>query len=335
MVSVVIDLTEKIDSFIKYGITFRQAALGFYLNFIPYIDSLLSPLFVFISVIFFTSKMASNSEIIAMLGGGISVYRILVPYFISTAIIAGMLLYANHFLVPESNRLMHAFEYTHMTNKNFMRIKRTMQMQIKPGVIVYVENYTHLDSVGYRFSYEVIKDGHLLFKLKSDRISWLTEQQKWRLNNYQMRVFDRNREYVYHGQVLDTSLGFKPQDFDVRLSISEEMKTPQLKEYINTLKMRGSEDLPYYLIEYYRRTSDAIMTFVMMLIGYSIASRKARGGIGLHIVAGFALSSIYILLGQFTKTFSTNDNLPAFWGVWIPNILFGMLAIWLLRKAQQ
>jgi lipopolysaccharide export system permease protein len=135
--------------------------------------------------------------------------------------------------------------------------------------------------------------------------------------------------------VLDTALGFTPKEFDVRVSISEEMKTPELRKHIEKLKIRGSDDLPFYLIEYYRRTADAFMTFILMLIGYSIASRKVRGGIGLHIVAGFALSALYIIMGQFTKTFSTNGNLPAFWGVWIPNIIFGIFAILLLRKAQQ
>lgn len=335
LVSVVIDLTERIDSLIEHKISFIHALTGYYIHFLPYIDALLSPLFVFITVIFFTSKMASASEIIAMLSGGISIYRILVPYFTATTIIAGLLLYANHYLVPESNRLMHAFEYMHLSNKNIFRINRTLQLQISPGVIIYVENYTQMDSVGYKFSYEVIRDGRLYYKLRADRIHWLSDRQLWRLTNYTIRQFDRNREQIQHGQVLDTSLGFTPQEFDVRITISEEMKTPDLKRHIEKLKLRGSDDLPFYLIEYHRRSADAFMTYVLMLIGYSIASRKVRGGIGLHIVIGFALSALYIVMGQFTKTFSTNDNLPPFWGVWIPNLLFLFVALFLIKKAQQ
>ena len=335
MVSVIIDLTEKVDSLIENGISVKQATVDYYLNFIPYIDALLTPLFVFITVIFFTSKLASDTELIAMLGGGISVYRILLPYFIATAIIASMLLYFNHFVVPKANKKRQAFEYTYLMNKAIMKINRTLQLQLQKGVFVYVDNYTHFDTVGYKFSYEVIRENQLLFKLKADRISWLGEEQKWRLNNYVARTFDRNNEIIRHGSMLDTSLNFLPKDFDVRLSIKEEMQTPELIAHIDKLKLQGSDFLADYVYEYHRRSADAFMTFILMLMGYSIASRKTRGGIGLHIVAGFALSAVYIMFQQFTKTFATNADLPAFWGVWIPNICFGILSVIMLRKAQQ
>jgi len=335
MVSVIIDLTEKVDSLIEHGITVKQTIFDYYLNFIPYIDALLTPIFVFITVIFFTSKIASDSEFIAMLSGGISVYRILVPYFIATAIIACLLLYFNHFVVPNANKKRQAFEYTYLSNKAIMKINRTIQLQLKKGVFVYVDNYTHFDTVGYKFSYEVIQEENMLYKLKADRISWLAKEKKWRLNNYNARIFDRNKETIVTGAILDTALGFEPKDFDVRVSIKEEMQTPELKAHIDKLQLQGSEYIADYLFEYHRRSADAFMVFVLMLMGYSIASRKTRGGIGLHIVAGFALSAIYIMLQQFTKTFSTNDNLPAIWGVWIPNILFGILSLLMLRRAQQ
>jgi lipopolysaccharide export system permease protein len=335
VVSVIIDLTEKVDSLIEHGITVKQTIFDYYLNFIPYIDALLTPLFVFISVIFFTSKLASNTELIAMWSGGISTYRILIPYLIATAFIASLLLYFNHYVVPDANKKRQAFEYTYLSNKAIMKIKRTIQLQLQKGVFVYVDNYTHSDTVGYKFSYEVIRENQLLYKLKADRISWISEEQKWRLNNYVARKFDRNKEIISNGTVLDTSLGFFPNEFDVRVSIKEEMQTPELIKHIEKLRLNGYEFLADYEFEYHRRSADAFMTFILMLMGYSIASRKTRGGIGLHIVAGFALSAIYIIFQQFTKTFATNADLPAFWGVWIPNICFSIISLIMLRKSQQ
>ena len=335
LVSVIIDLTEKVDGFIEHGVTFTQVLNEYYLNFIPYIDALLTPLFVFISVIFFTSKLASNSEIISMYSGGISVYRVLLPYVISAGIIATGLLYANHMVVPKANKGWQTFEYTYLSNRNLLRINKTYQLQIQKGNFLFVENYTQIDKVGYKFSFEVIRNDELVYKLKADRIGWDEGSQKWKLNNYVIRKFEDKGEIIERGEVLDTTLGFVPKDLDIRVSIKEEMQTPELKQYIDKLKANGAKDLPYYQIEYYRRTADAIMTMILTIIGFSIASRKVRGGIGLHIVAGFALSAIYILLSRFTTTFSTNGDLHPFLGVWIPNFLFAIVAIYLLKKSHK
>lgn len=335
MVSIIIDLTEKIDGFIQHGVTAEQVIFDYYINFIPYIDALLTPLFVFISVIFFTSKLASNSEIISMYSGGISIYRLMVPYFISCGIIAGILLYANHMIVPKANKNWQTFEYTHLSNRGVLRINRTHQLQVEKGKFLYVENYTQYDKVGYKFSYEVVQNDQLIYKLKADRIAWNDSTQDWKLTNYMVRIFEENSEVIYEGIVLDTFMGFTPKDLDFRISIKEEMQTPELLKHIEKLRINGYQDLPYYLIEYHRRTADVFMTFILTIIGFSIASRKVRGGIGLHIVAGFAISATYILLSRFTTTFSTNGDLPAFFGVWIPNFIFLAVAIYLLKKSQQ
>ncbi len=336
MVAVIIDLTEKVDSFINNSVPFWAVVTEYYLNFIPYIDALLSPLFIFITVIFFTSKLASDSEIIAMMSSGMNFYRLLIPYLVGAGILVSLLLVVNHYIVPESNKQIQKFEITYLDNKKmFLKINRTLQMQILDNRFIYVENFNQHDTVGYKFTYEVKKEEHLTYKLRADRISWVGAENKWRLNNYTERIFERQHEIVRTGTVLDTSLGFQPKDMDVRLSIKEEMKTPELREHIQQLKLRGSEDLPFYQIEYYRRSADAFMAIILTLIGFSLASRKVRGGTGMHIVMGFALSSIYILFAQFTKTFSTNDNLHPFLGVWIPNFTFGLLAIYLIFKAQK
>lgn len=334
-VSVIIDLTEKVDSFIEHNVGWKPVIFEYYINFVPYIDALLAPLFVFISVIFFTSKLASHSEIIAMLAGGAGIYRILKPYMISCGIIAAILLLFNHFIVPEANKRWQAFEYTYLSNKNILKINKTLQGKTPKGHFIYIENYVQLDTTGYKFSIEVFKGDSLQSKLKADRIDWNGSENKWRLNNYLIRNFTKDGEKIIKGDVIDTALGFEPKDLYTRMNIKEEMQTPELMAYIKHLKTRGEKYLPFYEIEFHRRTADAFMTFILTIIGYSIASRKMRGGIGLHIVAGFALSAIYILLSRFTTTFSTNGTLPAFLGVWIPNFMFLILAIFLLKKAQQ
>lgn len=334
-VSVIIDLTEKVDSFIEHNVGWKLVVFDYYLNFIPYIDALLTPLFVFISVIFFTSKLASHSEIIAMLAGGAGIYRILKPYMIANTIIAMLLLLFNHFIVPEANKRWQAFEYTYLSNKNILKLNKNIQGRTPLGHFIYIENYVQLDTTGYKFSLEIFKNDTLEYKLKADRIDWNGTEQKWRLNNYVIRKFTIKGETIIKGTEIDTTIGFVPSDLYSRMSIKEEMQTPELLDYIKHLKTRGEKYLPFYEIEYHRRTADAFMTFILTIIGYSIASRRIRGGIGLHIVAGFALSAIYILLTRFTTTFSTNGSLPAFFGVWIPNFLFLILAIYLLKKAQQ
>ncbi len=335
MVSVIIDLTEKIDGFIQHGITLKQAVFDFYLNFIPYIDALLTPLFVFISVIFFTSKLATDSEIISMYSGGISVYRVLLPYIISCTIIATALLYANHMIVPKANKNWQTFEYTHLSNRGVLRINRTHQLQIEKGKFLYVENYTQYDQVGYKFAFEVVQNDKLIYKLKADRIAWIDSLHQWKMTNYLVRKFDDKGEIITEGMVLDTFMGFTPKDLDMRVSIKEEMQTPELLAHIKKLKINGYQDLPHYEIEFHRRTADVFMTYILTIIGFSIASRKVRGGIGLHIVAGFAISAIYILLSRFTTTFSTNGDLHPFLGVWIPNFLFMIVAAYLLKRSQK
>ena len=304
----------------------------YYFNFIPFIDALLSPVFIFISVIFFTSRMAYNSEFVAILSSGISFYRLLVPYLIAASFLAGILLFANHYGIPNANEGRLAFEYAYIKSP-YRNVDRNIYMQLKQGEYIYMENFTHKQNVGYKFSYEVINDGRLERKLRAERIEWLDDQQKWRLKNYYVRKFDLDAEVIEKGNTMDTVLGFRPHDFEKRISMKEEMNSPELKEYIDKLVLRGADNTEYYLIELHRRTSDAFTIIILTMIGVSLASRKVRGGLGLHIVLGFLLSSVYIIFMRFSTTFSTNGDLSPLLSVWIPNIIFSALAIILLRRA--
>lgn len=331
-IAVVIDLTEKVDDFIEKAVPLQEVVFGFYLNFIPYIDALLSPLFIFISVIFFTSRMAYRSEIIAALASGISFYRLLVPYLFCAAVLAAGLLYANHFLVPNTNKNRLAFEYAYIDNP-YRNLDRNIYLQIEKNKFVYLENYQPRDKQGYKFSYEVIQDGQLHYKLRSDKIEWREQEQQWRLRNYLMTSYKDFGETISTGATMDTALGFQPDDFFQRVSVKEEMNTPLLRQHIVNLQTRGVEKVVFYLIELHRRTADAFTVFILVLIGVAFASRKVRGGSGLHVAIGITLSASYIIFTRFSTTFATNGNLSPFLSVWIPNVIFGVLAGGLLLRA--
>lgn len=331
-IAVVIDLTEKLDDLIEKAVPLRETVFGYYMNFLPYIDSLLSPLFIFISVIFFTSRMAYRSEIIAILASGVSFYRLLVPYLLTAFLLAGFLLYANHFLVPNTNKKRLAFEYTYIDNP-YRNLDRNIYLQVEKDKYVYMENFHPKDNTGYKFSYEVISGGQLRYKLRADKIEWMEDAGKWRLKNYIACNYEEFGEKIKKGALLDTALHFAPQDFFQRVSLKEEMNTVQLRQQIRTLQLRGAEKVEYYLIELHRRTADAFTVFILVLIGVAIASRKVRGGSGLHIAFGIALSASFIIFTRFSTTFATNGNLSPFLSVWIPNVLYGILALWLVMKA--
>lgn len=333
LVAIIIDLTEKIDNFFEKYIPVSEIIFGYYINFIPYIDALLAPLFIFISVIFFTSKMASNSEIVAILASGVSFYRLLLPYMLSAVFLSAFLLLTNHFIVPEANKGRLGFEYAYISTHMKNRVGHNIHMQIKKDTYVYIENYTVKDSVGYKFTYEKLKNGKLVYKLRADKIKWSSEKQKWEMRNYFARKIDQMDEKIWEGRDLDTLMGFYPRDFDAKSRMMEEMNTIELNDQIQELKLRGADNIEFYEIEYYRRTADAFTAIILTLIGFALASRKMRGGLGLHIVMGFALSAGYIVFSRFSTTFSTNGNLDPFWGVWIPNIIFGIMALILLRRA--
>lgn len=333
MVAIVIDLVEKLDNIIEHKVPLGELVFDYYLNFIPYIDALLTPLFVFIAVIFFTSRLAYRTEIVAMLASGISYYRVLVPFFAAAMLVAGVLWWGNNYGVPNANKERLAFEYQYI--HKYDRYRRNVHLQVQKDHYIFMENYASKDSTGYKFSYEIFNQGQLVYKLRSDRIQWIGSTGQWSVKNYVIREFDREGERFYQGKSIDTTYNFTPNDLEKRSNSKEEMNTTELREYIALMHARGEEGVEYYYIELYRRTADSVMVLILTLIGATIASRKVRGGMGFHLAIGFALAGLYIVFGQFSKTFSTNGELPPILGIWIPNFLFAALGIWLFKKAQK
>ncbi len=333
-IAIVFDISEKIDDFLEREAPLRAIVFDYYMNFIPFFANLFSPLFIFISVIFFTSRMAGQTEIIAILASGVSFQRLLVPYVVSSLILALLSFYMNNYVIPHSNTARINFETKYIKNPYIFK-NRHVHRQIAPGQFIYFESFNNIDKIGYQFSYEKIENDKIVFKLLSERIYWDTLKNKWTLENYFTREINGMKEKIETGYRMDTVFAFYPSEFNRRTNFIETMDTPALNDYIRQETLRGSEEVPFYLVEKYKRLSYPFATFILTIIGVSLSSRKVRGGIGVQIGAGILLSFTYIMFMQVSQTFATNGNLPAWLAVWIPNIFYTFIAIYLLRKASR
>jgi lipopolysaccharide export system permease protein len=333
-IAIVFDISEKIDDFLEREAPIKAIVFDYYLNFIPFFGNLFSPLFVFISVIYFTSRMAAQTEIVAILGSGVSFKRLLVPYLVAAAMLASLSLVLNHFIIPHSNTKRIAFETQYIKNR-YVYSNRNVHRQISPGNYIYFESYNNIDRIGYQFSLEKFVNGKMTYKLLSERILWDSLKNNWIVENYFIRKIDGMNEYTRSGYRLDTILSFYPSEFNRRSNIIETMDSPELNRYIKEETIRGSEEIPLFLIEKHRRTSIPYATFVLTVIGVSMSSKKVRGGIGLQLGFGILLSFTYIMFMQISQTFATNGSLPPLLAVWLPNLLYTIIAFYLLRKAMK
>ena len=331
-IAIIFDISEKMDDFLERKAPLKAILFDYYFNFIPYFANLFSPLFVFISVIFFTSNLSANTEIVAILGSGVSFRRLLRPYFIAASVLALLSWYFNGWVIPHSNKVKLAFENTYI--KNPVRFEdRNIHRQIAPGNFIYLESYNNIDNTGFRFSMEKIEQGKRIFYLNSDRIQWDSTAQKWKIHNYYIRKINGMEETVNSGKELDTVLNLSPSNFKRRMNIVDAMDTPALNKFIEEEKMEGSANVNTYLVEKYRRISIPIATFILTLIGVSLSSKKVRGGIGLQLAFGIGLSFIYILFMQVSNTFAINGVMPPLIAVWLPNLIFTIIGVALLRNA--
>ncbi|MFH1320304.1 MAG: LptF/LptG family permease [Bacteroidota bacterium] len=332
LIVIVFDISEKIDDFIEGEAPFKAIVFDYYLNFIPFFVNLFSPLFTFIAVIFFTAKMAANTEIIAIINSGMSFRRMLFPYFIGATVLAFLSLYLNNFVIPNANKKRFDFEVTYIKVK-YRNSDRNIHRQIEQGTFIYLERFDNLRNIGSKFSLEKMENNELKYKLMSDHIRWDSVSNKWQITNYFIRQIDSLHETLETGIRLDTTLNFYPGEFGRRMSSIETMNYIELNQFIENEKLKGSEKTVYYLLEKHKRFAYPFATFILTLIGVTFASKKVRGGIGLHIGLGLLISFAYILFMQVSITFATNANVSPMLASWIPNILFGMLGIYLLKIA--
>lgn len=331
-ITIVIDLSEKIDAFVENHAGFKVVVFDYYIYFIPYITSLIGPFFVLVSVIFFTSQLAERSEIIAILNSGTSFYRMLWPYFVGATLLAGIFYTGNHYIIPYANHQRIVFEKTYVS-KPYEGLRYNFHRTIAPGTIIYIENYKPSDGSGYKFSIDRFEGGKLVYKLRSERIDWDKKAGKWHVTNYYIRQLGPDRDQIISGASLDSTFNFKPSDFSFTAHLKEEMTTPELKEYIRYMYKSGQPDIEFYEVERFRRTASAFSIYILTLIGVSVASRKVRGGLGWHLVLGIGLSALYEVIMKFSITFATNASLPPVIAVWIPNLLFAGMGVYLVVKA--
>ncbi len=329
---IIFDVSEKIDDFLEKEAPIKAIIFDYYFNFIPYFANLFSALFTFISVIFFTSKLAGNSEIIAILSSGVSFRRLMVPYFVASLILTIFSFILINWVIPPANKKRLAFEDVYI-NGRFRNDEKNIHRQILPDNFVYMESYNNVNDIGYKFSMEKFENGELKFKLISDYVQWDTTLNKWKITNYMIRNITDGADSILTGRRLDTTLNMLPSDFRHRVNIVEGMNYKELNEFIAQEKMIGSENVTLWQIEKNERFAYPFSTIILTLIGVCISSRKTRGGIGLNIGIGIFLAFSYILFMQVTTVLATNANMNPLLAVWIPNIVYLTIGLLLYRKA--
>lgn len=331
-ITIVFDMSEKIDNFISHQLSVWTIITDYYIYFIPYFANLFSPLFIFVSVILFTSRMAYRSEIVAILSSGVSFYRMMVPYLLGSTILALLSLGLNHFIIPKANEQRIKFENAYI-NAPWKFYGRNQHYQVEPGTFIYFDSYSAERMTGYKFALEKFENGKMTYKLISDHIVFDTTINKWSVKKLYERTFDGVSETVVEREQLDTVFPFKPADFSQRLKVVEAMDYWQLNEFITSEEMRGSDYVDYFRVEKEKRSAMPFAAFILTIIGVSLASRKVRGGIGMHIGLGIGLSFAYILFMQVSQTFAIEGNVNVTLAVWIPNIMFLALGVAMLYKA--
>lgn len=333
-IAVVFDFAEKIDNFMEKEAPVKAIIFDYYLNFIPYFATLFAPLFVFISVIFFTSKMAVNTEIIAILNSGMSFRRMMWPYIQSSLFIAIFTFVLTNFVIPSSNLKRIDFEDKYYRSASRKKTQENIHRMVFKNVYVYMGSFNPISQRGQNFTIEKFNDsGKLESKLSSNTVNYDTAKQKWTASNYYLRVIKDNEEIITKGKQIDTTLTIKPTDFSRDPGFVGTMTYRELNDYIDLLRMQGSDELKLFLIEKHRRFANPFAVFILTFIGVTLSCKKVRGGIGMNIGIGLVLSFSYILFLQFASQFSLKGDLDPMLAMWIPNILYSVIAIILYELA--
>jgi lipopolysaccharide export system permease protein len=330
-ITVVFDVNERLDNFLKPEVSLHAIVVDYYLNFIPYFIGIFSPLFTFISVIFFTSKLADKSEVIALLSSGVSFNRLLRPYLISAGIIALGSYVLNAYIIPPANETRIEFQNAYFKNKK-VEYARNIQLEVEPGIFAYFDNYRADSYMGYRFSLDHFENKVLVSRLTAESIKYDSLYQ-WTIIDYMIRDFEGMYERITTGSRKDTTLTFVPSDFLISENDCETMTSPQLAKHIRRQKERGIGNIQLFEIEYYQRFATVMSFFILTMIGVSLSSRKIKGGMGLNIGIGIGLSFSYILFSKISSTFAISGFVPPIIAVWIPNMIYVLITVYLYIKA--
>ena len=338
VIAVIFDFNEKIDKLTQSHAPLQKIVFDYYVNFVPYFANLFSPLFVFIAVIFFTSKLADNSEIIAMKSTGMSFRRLLRPYMFSAALIALTTYLLGAYVIPQSNVARVNFENRYIKKKTDITSVDNVQMQVDTGVVAYITHFDNVTKSGYGFSLDKFVDKKLVSHLTAQSIQYDTLSYRrfsWTIRQYKIRTLVGRREKLESGQKLDTIIVMEPKDFFYVRGQQETMTVPELDEFIDRQKLRGAAGVSTFEVEYHKRFATPFAAFILTLIGVSLSCEKRKGGMGASIGVGIALSFTYILFQTVSSTFAINAGWPAMFAVWLPNIIFAIIAAVLYRRTPQ
>ena len=334
-ISIVFDINENLAKFTQYHAPLKAIVVDYYMNFVPYFANLFSPLFVFIAVIFFTSKLAGNSEIISMLAAGVSFKRLMRPYMISAAIISIMTFFLGAYVIPKGTIIRQNFE-TIYKNKKKNTSAENVQLQVGKGVIAYIQHYDNNLKKGYGFCLDKFEDKKLVSHMTASEIQYDTisdSKYHWKARNWRIRQLKGMRETITSGSVKDTTIMMEPTDLVFSKGQQETFTSPQLRDYISKQIDRGSGNVVQYEVEFHKRIATSFASFILTTIGLSLSSRKRKGGMGLYLGIGLALSFTYIMLQTVSSTFAINADTPPMLAAWIPNIIFTVVAYFCYRKA--
>ena len=334
-ISIVFDVNENLAKFSQYHAPLKAIVFDYYMNFVPYFANLFSALFVFIAVIYFTSKLAAGSEIIAMLATGISFRRLLRPYMFSCVLLAGMNYGLSAYVIPHGTVIRQNFE-TMYKNKKKNTAADNVQLQVGKGVIAYMQHYDNNLKKGYGFCLDKFENKKLVSHLTAMEIQYDTisdSKNHWKLSNWKVRQLKGLREHITSGAQKDTLIMMEPTDLVYSKGQQETFTSPELKEYISKQIDRGSGNVVQYQVEYHKRIASSFAAFILTIIGASLSSRKRKGGMGMYLGIGLALSFIYILMQTISSTFAINAGFPPMLAAWVPNIIFAVVAFFTYRQA--
>lgn len=338
VIAVIFDFNERIDKLTQSHASVQKIIFDYYVNFVPNFANLFTPLFVFIAVIFFTSKLADNSEIIAMKSTGMSFKRLLRPYMFSAALIALTSFLLGAFVIPQSNVARVNFENRYIKKKTDITSVNNVQMQVDTGVVAYITHFDNVTKSGYGFSLDKFVNKKLVSHLTAENIQYDTLSERrfsWTLRRYKIRTLQGMREKLESGDKIDTIIVMEPRDFFYVRGQQETMTVPELKEFIARQKLRGAAGISTFEVEYHKRFATPFAAFILTLIGVSLSCEKRKGGMGASIGVGIALSFTYILFQTVSSTFALNAGWPAMFAVWLPNIVFAIVAFALYKRTPQ
>lgn len=334
-ISIVFDFNENLSKFSEYHAPWRAIILDYYANFVPYFANLFSPLFVFIAVIFFTSKMAGNSEIIAIIAAGVSFKRLMRPYMISCVLISALSFGLAAYVIPKGNVVRQNFESMYK-NKKKNTSADNVQLQVDKGVIAYIQHYDNTRKQGFGFCLDKFENKKLVSHMTAASIQYDTiaeSKYHWKAQGWKIRVMRGMKEKITSGAVKDTIIQMEPMDLIFSKGQQETFTSPQLREYINKQIDRGSKNIVQYEVEYHKRIASSFASFILTTIGVSLSSRKRKGGMGMYLGIGLALSFTYIMLQTISATFAINAGVAPMLAAWVPNITFAIIAYFCYRKA--